>query len=377
MSDALASSSPRVPALVVARAAPFFLAFVVPAICGAAVMLRGPWLWLPPAFLFLITPLLDALLGKDTAAHVDDPTVRTAADALRVSLYEAVPWLWLPLQGVVLWAALDAVGHIDGVGGFVGLAFAAGLQGAIGINVAHELMHRRSWPARAAAEALCTSTLYAHFCVEHVLGHHKNVATPLDAATARRGDNVYAFVPRSVWHTLRSAFHLEGERLRRLGGRPPWADRRVRMPLIAALALCMALWLAGPVGLALFVAQAAVAVFLLESINFIEHYGLSRRELAPGVYERVTPAHSWSSAHRLTSWYLINLPRHADHHAHAARPYWALRHVEEGPQMPAGYGTMLVLSWCPPLWRRVMHPRLADWQHRLAREAPTEPGGPT
>jgi alkane 1-monooxygenase len=327
---------------------------IVPAMTAAAVFWRGPWLWLPPAFLFLITPALDMLLGQDKR-DVDDSVDAAAWRDLRYDLWL---WLWAPLQLAVQLAALSSAATAT-TPELVGISFASGLLGAIGINMAHELMHRKGAPERALAEVLLTTVSYAHFSVEHVLGHHKNVATPDDPGTARRGDVVYPFVARSVVLSVISAWRLERARVQKLAVPFGLRDRRVRYPLALAAVVVAVGFAFGPMAVVVFVAQSAVAIFLLETINYIEHYGLERRRV-DGAYERVEPAHSWSSAHRLTCWYLLNLPRHADHHANASRPFFALRHVDDGPQMPQGYATMLVLALVPPLWRAVMHPRLDD-----------------
>jgi alkane 1-monooxygenase len=157
-------------------------------------------------------------------------------------------------------------------------------------------------------------------------------------------------------------------RVEKLGIKNPIQDRRVRYPLTLIAVLIAVTVVFGPVGLAFFVAQAAFSIFFLESINYVEHYGLRRKEVNGG-FERVTEQHSWTSAHRVTSYYLLNLPRHADHHAQASRPFFALRHIEEAPQLPAGYATMLIVSWVPPLWRAIMDPRLDRWSHGPADAA--------
>jgi alkane 1-monooxygenase len=341
------------------RSLPFLTALVVPAMTGAAVFLRGPWLWLPPFFLFVLTPILDVLLGKKTGDVAPE-----LGDAWRSLRYDIWLYLWLPLQLVIQLAAVLYAARASTWPEAAGIVFASGLLGGIGINVAHEWMHRKGRLERALAEVLLTTVAYQHFSVEHILGHHKNVATPRDPGTALRGDVVYGFVPRSVVRSLISAWHLETARVAKLHVRFGLGDRRVRYPVVTALVVVAIALTLGPLAVAAFFAQAAVAIFLLETINYIEHYGLVR-----DVDERVTPMHSWSSSHRLTSLYLLNLPRHADHHAHASRPFFALRHVDDGPQMPAGYATMLVLSFVPPLWRFVMHPRLDALSSRIANAA--------
>ncbi|HEY4223953.1 MAG TPA: alkane 1-monooxygenase [Myxococcota bacterium] len=319
------------------RSLPFAFALVTPLVCALAIFLRGPWLLLPPAFLFVLTPLFDLVCGR----AVDD-IANDKADAWRDARFDVWLWLWLPLQLALQVSALAVASSTSSIATLIGLAFASGMLGGLGINVAHEWMHRKGTAERAAAAALLASVSYGHFQVEHVLGHHKHVGTERDPGTARVGDVLYGFVLRSVVRSFASAWRL--------------APARVARGLLAWAALVVFVALAfGVLGVALFLAQSAVAIALLEAINYIEHYGLVR---APGT--RVRWAHSWSSPHRLTSLYLFNLPRHADHHAHASRPYFALRHVEEGPQMPAGYAAMLVLALVPPLWRSFMHDRLAN-----------------
>jgi alkane 1-monooxygenase len=234
-------------------------------------------------------------------------------------------------------------------------------------------MHRRRPLDRALAEVLMTSVSYAHFCVEHVHGHHRHVATRRDPATSRRGETVFAFVVRSITGGALSAWRLEGERAARANV-PAWTlrDRRVRVPLLTVLAYGVVGWAFGAAGAALFLAQGLVAVVLLEMVNYLEHYGLTRRELEPGRYERVGPEHSWNSSHLVSNAYLFNLGRHSDHHALASRPYEMLRHrgEDEAPQLPSGYAAMLMVALVPPLWFRVMDPRVAAWSSRRAGAPP-------
>jgi alkane 1-monooxygenase len=196
-----------------------------------------------------------------------------------------------------------------------------------------------------------------------VLGHHRAVATPDDPATSRRGESLYRFYPRTVLGGLRSAWVLERERCAKK--QTPWwnpRDRRSRYVLVLAASYVGVAWIFGPFGLALFVAQGVVAFSLLEVINYIEHYGLARRQLASGKYERVLPQHSWNSAHRVSNYYLFNLARHSDHHYLASREYDRLRHHGDAPQLPTGYVGMVILALFPPLWFHVMDKRLGAWQ---------------
>jgi alkane 1-monooxygenase len=259
----------------------------------------------------------------------------------------------------------------------VGLTVSLGvISGSGGIVIAHELMHRASRFPRVLAEILMTQASYAHFCIEHVFGHHRHVATPLDPASSRRGEGVFAFVPRSIIGGIISAWRIETDRVARRGFAWSLADGRLRMPLVMALLYTAVAAGFGVLGVFVFLTQSAIAVTLLEVINYLEHYGLTRREIEPGRYERVGPEHSWNSSHRVSNLYLFNLARHSDHHYLASRPYEALRHWDEheAPQLPSGYAAMLLLALVPPLWFKVMDPRVDAWaKNQLGRVESVRP----
>jgi alkane 1-monooxygenase len=348
-------------------ALPFFIAYLVPLATALGLARGGAWAWSTVILVFVITPVLDVLIGVDTHNPHREPE---GPPPQRDPLFDLALWVWLPVQvGLVGWGIWTVAHRSLGLLELLGLVLSVGIStGAGAINVAHELMHRRGRFERGLAELLMTSAGYTHFCIEHVRGHHKHVATPTDPASARLGESVFAFLPRTLIGGLVSAWRLEGRRVASAGrGRLGLGDRRLRYPLVLA-AVVVATGLVGGVrGVAFFAAQAAVAVILLEIINYVEHYGLERRLLTTGRFERVSSQHSWNAAHRLTNWYLFNLQRHADHHNAASRPYWLLRHIPDSPQLPAGYASMCLLALLPPLWRRVMDPRVV--RQRPAEDA--------
>ncbi|MCY4754016.1 alkane 1-monooxygenase [Pelomonas aquatica] len=216
---------------------------------------------------------------------------------------------------------------------------------------------------------------YGHFFVEHNRGHHRRVATPGDPASARLGESFWAFLPRTLGGSLRSAWHPEG---RRLAGRGhgPWHWRN---ECLQAWGLTVLLWggLVAWLGWAVLpflLVQAAYGVQLLEVVNYMEHYGLLRQQGPDGRYERCAPEHSWNSNHRVSNFFLHHLQRHSDHHAHPARHYQALRHFEEVPQLPIGYAGLLLVAYVTPLWFRLMDRRvLAHYGGELKR-ANVQPG---
>jgi alkane 1-monooxygenase len=346
----------------------FVTAYVVPLTAAVGLWLGGVWTFLTPLLVFGWVPLLDVLVDVDTENASPDEEARRLANPL----YDVWLWLWIPAQlGLIAWGAHRVGSGAATLVEAAGVVLSVGIVGgAGGITIAHELMHRSTRREAFAAELLMSSVAYPHFCIEHVLGHHRWVATPLDPASSRLGESVYRFLPRVLSGSLASAWRLEGERVRRLG-LPVWRDRRVRMPLVVLALWLVALLATGPAGLAFVVLQSVVAFGLLEIVNYVEHYGLERRRDAGGRWERVQPQHSWNSPHRVSGHLLFNLPRHADHHFLASRPYPILRHMPHSPQFPAGYGTMVLIGLVPPLWRRIMDPRVLAW--RAVHAAPPPP----
>ncbi|MBX2810235.1 MAG: alkane 1-monooxygenase [Myxococcales bacterium] len=335
------------------RPLPYLCVYVLPAVLLLTVGLNGWWAWATVGVAFGFLPVVDAVV-RPTKMQLGDDQLHWGWDMV-VNAYA-------PVQTVVLVYVISYISAED-----MPLAAKAGytvslgvVTGSCGITVAHELMHRpRVWQ-QGVAEYLMALVAYPHFCIEHVMGHHRRVATPEDPATARRGQSLWAFVPNAIWGEMRSAWFLEKERVRSLS-LPWWADRRLRQPLLVLAIVAIVLWIWGPAGGMIWGVQAAVAVFLLQTIDYIEHYGLVRKRLANGRYERVQPRHSWNSSHRISNWHLINLARHSDHHYLASRPYPCLRHMDDAPQLPAGYPTMALLAIVPPLWRWIMDPRVDAW----------------
>ena len=322
---------------------PFLLVFVPPATLLLAATFSGPALLLPGFVLFVVVPTLDHLLPVNPENLPSPRWVGGLAQAF-------VP-VHLGALATMLWSvASGRLGPIE----LALLVVGSGFASAAAINVAHELMHRAGRREQVLSAVLMASVAYAHFCVEHVHGHHKRVGTRDDPATSRLGEPLYAFLPRSLLGGAISAWRIEHARV----GLAP-SNRMLRYGLGQSLLLVAIGVGLGPVALAAFLGQAAVAVGMLETINYIEHYGLVRTETALGRPERVRPEHSWNSSHRVSNWMLLNLARHSDHHAFAARPFTELRHYEDVPQLPSGYSAMLLLATVPPLWFRVMNPRVA------------------
>jgi alkane 1-monooxygenase len=313
--------------------------------------------WFGPLLVFVAFPLLDIVVGMDASNPPDSVLKWLEQDRY----YRWCTYLFIPVQfaGLVFACWLWSSGDLS-VFESLGLAVTMGVVGGIAINTAHELGHKRASMERWLSKVALAQTAYGHFFIEHNRGHHVRVATPEDPASSRLGESFWAFLPRTVVGSLRSAWGIERERLGR-GGHSVWSWRN---DILQAWAMTIVLFATltavfGWVVLPYLLIQA-LGFTLLEVVNYLEHYGLLRQKREDGRYERCLPEHSWNSNNVASNVLLYHLQRHSDHHANPTRRYQALRHVEEAPQLPTGYAGMIVLAWFPPLWRRVMDPRLLE-----------------
>jgi alkane 1-monooxygenase len=311
-----------------------------------------------PLLIFVLFPLLDIAIGLDSRNPPDSVLKWLEQDRY----YRWCTYVFIPIQyaGLVFACWLWSSGDL-GVFESSGLALTMGVVGGVAINTAHELGHKRAGTERWLSRIALAQTGYGHFFIEHNRGHHVRVATPEDPASSRLGEGFWAFLPRTVAGSLRSAWGIERARLDRIG-KSHWTLRNdvlgawaMTVVLFAALAVAF-----GPVVLPYLLVQAVLGFSLLEVVNYLEHYGLLRQKREDGRYERCLPEHSWNSNNVASNVLLYHLQRHSDHHANPTRRYQALRHVDEAPQLPTGYAGMIVLAWFPPLWRRVMDPRLLE-----------------
>jgi alkane 1-monooxygenase len=348
---------------------PFLLLFVMP-LSVAWFASRGDLSWIALWVLALaILPLADAILPLDRRSPPPDAPLRES----RRSAFTWIILAYVPVQLAVTAYTLcvASTGAMDwweriGLVATLGLA-----NGAVGFTLAHELIHRASRIEFAAGQALLLGLAYPHYSVEHVRTHHRHVGTPKDPAFARFGESFHLFWPRSVIGQAISAWKVEAERLGKIG-KPAWsADNFLLRQGILQIALLAGLtWWLGPLGLGLFLLQVLTAVVLLEAANYCEHYGLARREIAPGRYEPQTPRHSWDAYGRISNYFIIELGRHSDHHAQPGRPYQFLRTHDDSPQLPASLAAMVTLAMIPPLWFRIMNPRVKAAQNRVEPALP-------
>jgi alkane 1-monooxygenase len=321
----------------------FLLAWSLPLAVGAAAWVE-PWLAWPAVFVYqVVLALLEPLWPHAPAARQDAHA--GFAWCLRMHVLWQASLLAL---GVALAIDASAWGVVVALGIGVG-----GVTGSQGITFAHELGHSKARFDRLLAWLLMASVLYAHFMVEHYRGHHRRAATHADPASARYGESLWRFLPRTLAGSWTSAWALEAQQL------APRARGWIASPLAWATAAQVAGLLVlgaafGAHALLFWLVQAAYAVFLLEAINYIEHYGLQRAE-----GERFEARHAWNADATITNCFIANLQRHSDHHLHAWKPYATLDACADAPQLPTGYAGCLFLASVPRLWFAAMHPRLA------------------
>jgi alkane 1-monooxygenase len=334
------------------------------------------WPWLVISVVFGVIPLLDFIVGRDPANpdECDEVPALEAQGYYRLLSLATVPlllamlvwsgWIFASYEG---WSWVGQLGWVLSVGT---------VMGAIGITVSHELIHKDPTLEQNAGGLLLAAVCYAGFKVEHVRGHHVHVSTPEDASSSRFGQSLYAFLPHAYKHNFLNAWKLEAERLKRRSlPALHWRNELIWWYAISALFLLGFTLALGPLGALFFLGQAVIAFTLLEIVNYVEHYGLHRRKLDNGRYERTNAHHSWNSNFLLTNLFLFHLQRHSDHHAYARRRYQVLRHFDDSPQLPNGYAGMIVLAVFPPLWRAVMDPKVrayyAGEEHQLSESQPT------
>ncbi|WP_170791259.1 alkane 1-monooxygenase [Ruegeria lacuscaerulensis] len=349
-------------------ALPFWVSFMLIPIIWISATLGGWWVLLVPIFTWWAFAILDLLTGLEL--NNADPD--TSDKGLR--WYILLTNIWVPVQFITLFSLIWFATHTDhlSLASKIGLFFGMGvISGTIGINYSHELMHQKGRFERWLGDILLAMVLYSHFRSEHLLVHHRYVGTPRDPVTARYNEGFHRFYPRVLRQCLTSAFKAERDKLARKDR--PWTDASNpfwRYWVLQGGMVLLALGVGGWSGVALFLLQAGVAIWQLELVNYVEHYGLTRKHLGDGKYEHVKPQHSWNASQKASNWLLINLQRHSDHHYKPNRRFPLLQHHSEyaAPQLPYGYPVMTVAAMIPPVWWRVMNPRVRAWRRHYYPE---------
>jgi alkane 1-monooxygenase len=339
----------------------YFFAYLTPVVVAVSILSQGWGTFMAVLVLFGLLPLAELF----TRGSTQNLSAAEEEMAKRDRVYDWLLYGLVPMQYGLVALFLYRITYteytsLEAAGIVLSLGLACGI---LGINAAHELGHRSTEYEQAMSKMLLLTSLYMHFFIEHNRGHHRHVSTDEDPASARFGENIYAFFPRTIYGSWVSAWKLEEKRLRKIA-KPFWSLDNEMLRFQITQVLCLALiWIFfGWKSMLLFVASAVIGFLLLEAVNYIEHYGLLRRKV-DGKYERVMPVHSWNSNHPMGRMVLLELSRHSDHHYMASRKYQVLRHFDDSPQMPTGYPGMILLALVPPLWFMVMHREIDRYRH--------------
>ncbi|MEM8797429.1 MAG: alkane 1-monooxygenase [Pseudomonadota bacterium] len=348
-----------------------------------AVAAGGAWHYLVAAMPIILATFVDELTGDQ---HEDGPYLTALLNAYLLSclpliaVFTALLCYYAggagplsgPLEGVFLTFGIDVAANREATGMLeftVAIIGAGLLMGSGAVNVAHELTHRMNARDYLVGRWLLAFTFDTTFAIEHVHGHHRNVGTKADPATARRGEYVLSFVVRSTVFAFLGAFEIEAERARRKGHSPysPILNRAIRGQFMTLALIIMAYLIGGWPGVFVFTVVGLQGKLYLELVNYVEHYGLVR---LPGT--RIEPRHSWNCNRFVSNLMLFNLPRHSHHHQFATKPFWDLESLDGAPLMPHGYLTMLIIALFPPLWNAKVEPRLLEWERNLASDGERE-----
>ena len=279
--------------------------------------------------------------------------------------YDIILYMFIPIIYFLIWEFLvsmkEPISTIDKIGRILSMGL---ICGGFGINIAHELGHRNTKYEQFFSKVLLLPSLYMHFFIEHNRGHHKRVSTVEDPSSARFGENIFSFWFRAVSFGYLSAWNLENSRLKRNGNNIiSLKNEMLLYQLIQIIFLFSIYYVFGFELMLYFICCSVFGFLLLETVNYIEHYGLQRNKNDRGKYERVQPFHSWNSNHPIGRIMLFELSRHSDHHFNASRKYQILKNHKNTPEMPTGYPGMMILSLIPPLWFYVMNHRVKKFIH--------------
>ena len=335
----------------------YLIAYVAPLAAFLGIYFQGPWSFGSIYVGFVLIPFFELFMPGTPKNHSSNEE----SNRLNNRLFDWLLYLNLPILYGLLWYYFSTIANTPlATYELVGMTLSVGLIiGTIGINVAHELGHRINKNEQRLAKSMLLSALYMHFFIEHNRGHHKHVATPNDPASARAGEMIYSFWFRSVIGSYFNAWKLELSRLTRAGkSKWSWQNEMVRFTIAQAIYLAAVGLLFGWNIIPFAIAAAVVGFLLLESVNYIEHYGLVRKKLESGRFEPVSPKHSWNSNHELGRIFLYELTRHSDHHYKATRKYQILRSMDQSPQLPCGYPAAILVSLVPPIWFNLMNQRV-------------------
>jgi alkane 1-monooxygenase len=337
----------------------YLWAYSIPIIGITGIYLQGIWSYLLVVFIFVLIPLLEHVLPLNPSNYSEEEKEKRLKD----KLYDWLLYINLLIVYGCLYFTFQTIEKKPlAPYEIVGIVLSLGIiQGSNGINVAHELGHRKKLYERILGKILLVPSHYTHFFIEHNHGHHLDVATAKDPSTAKYNQNLYSFWWQSVSGTYIKAWKIQNK-LNKINKTAFFSLKNDMLwftVVQVVYLLCIYLFFNYKVTVVAFIG-GIVGFLLLETINYIEHYGLKRKKLASGRYERVTEKHSWNSNHTLGRILLYELTRHSDHHYKSTKEYQILEFHDESPQLPFGYPTSMVLSFIPPLWYSIMNKRIPE-----------------
>jgi len=339
----------------------YLLVYSLPITATISFLSEGILTFLPLILFFGFVPILE-LFFKPDAANFDKETAKFEKEH---PLYNVILYAAVPVQIGMLIFFLHVMQEPLTLTEQIGRISSMGIMcGVLGINLGHELGHRLNSTEQFLGELMLLTSLNTHFLPYHNGGHHLNVATPEDAATARKNELLYIFWFRSHFSSYREAWQLENKRMKELK-KPVYSldNKMIKYSIANVLILGAIYYFFGLTVLLCFIAAAVTGILLLQTVNYIEHYGLLRTKNEHGRYERVRHTHSWNSDHIIGRLVLFNLSRHSDHHYNGSKHYQVLKSLPESPQMPTGYPGMMLFSMIPPLWFKFMNAKIATFQN--------------
>ena len=322
------------------------------------ILIGGPFVYLTVIYTFIFIPILEVNLKQNNEIYSEDDKMNRNLDPF----FDILLYLNLPLVYGIFFLSLNTLINTDSTSEIIGIILSASIVMATnGINVGHELGHRKSLLSRIVSKLLYLPCQYMHFFIEHNYGHHVNVATPNDPATAKYKQNLYSFWISSVTKTYISAWKIQLKLLK--VSKQSFLSFKNDMIFYTLFQFLFLVFIYLNFGLIITIysiIMSIISFLFLETINYVEHYGLLRKIKPNGKYERVKPHHSWNSNHTVGRIVLYELTRHSDHHFKASKKYQVLESLENSPQLPYGYPTSILISFFPPLWFKIMNPLVRD-----------------
>ncbi len=332
----------------------YLMSYSIALMAFIGISLGGFYNYLAVVFTFIFIPILEIIVKKSDEEYTEEEKKNRLLDPF----FDFLLYLNIPIVFGIFFFSLDKLAYTSSVSDIIGIILSASIVMATnGINVGHELGHRKSIIARTCSKLLYLPCQYMHFYIEHNFGHHINVATPEDPATARYKQTLYSFWITSVVRTYVSAWEIQ-LKLLKVSKRNFFSIKNdmvfytfFQITFLAFIYYSFGLYLT-----LLSILMSIISFLFLETINYVEHYGLLRKKEPSGRYERVKPHHSWNSNHTIGRIVLYELTRHSDHHFKSSKKYQVLESLDDCPHLPYGYPTSILLSLIPPIWFTIMNP---------------------